>query len=197
MTKKTETPEKNENQKSALLKTLVSTLLMVALGVLLLLRPDFATATVASVLGWILLGGGAILITVTILNWNTMGLKELIVGIIAAAAGIFIVIRPDFLASLFGVIIGIYLGFQGISTLIDALKLQKSGKMYLPTLIVGLVQVGLALALCFVPMGITWLLRIIGALMILSGLSDLVLGSRYFSNLPKKEKKPAEPEQDD
>jgi uncharacterized membrane protein HdeD (DUF308 family) len=178
-------PEKDA-QKSALVKNLVGSTLLVALGMLLLLRPDFATTTVASVLGWILIGGGAILIAVTILNWDTMGIPELIVGIVAAAVGIFVVIRPELLASAFGIIIAIYLGFEGVRTVIAALKLQKSGKAYLPRLILGLVQIALALGLGFTRMHIYWLLRAIGVLMALSGLTNLVLSSRYFTNLPQK-----------
>ena len=177
-------------RKSALLKSLAGSLLLIALGVLLLLRPDFATATVASVLGWILIGGGAILIAVAILNWDVTGVPELVFGIVAAAAGIFIVIRPNFLASAFGIIIGLYLGFQAISTLITALKLKESGYVFVPTLVLGLVLLALALVLILVPMSLSRLLvRIVGLLMALSGLSHLVLRSRFFMSLPRQDPK--------
>lgn len=190
MKKNPDSAPKKDPRKTALLKSLVGSALLVALGVLLLLRPDFATATVAAVLGWILIGGGALLIAVAILNWEVIGLPELIVGIVAAAAGIFIVIRPDFLASAFGVLIGIYLGFQSISTLITALKLKKSGNFYIPTLVMGLVLLTLALVLIFVPMSLSRLLvRIVGVVLILSGLSNLVLRSKLFMSLPQSDPK--------
>ena len=173
-----------------MLKSLAGSVLLVALGVLLLLRPDFATATVAAVLGWILIGGGAILIAVAILNWDVTGVPELVFGIVAAAAGIFIVIRPNFLASAFGIIIGLYLGFQAISTLITALKLKESGYVFVPTLVLGLVLLALALVLILVPMSLSRLLvRIVGLLMALSGLSHLVLRSRFFMSLPRQDPK--------
>lgn len=174
-------------RKSALLKSLAGSLLLIALGVLLLLRPDFATATVASVLGWILIGGGAILIAVTLLNWNVMGVTELMVGVAAAAAGIFIVIRPDFLASAFGIIIGIYLAIHGLAAIANSLTMKKLGKNFLPLLIMGLLMLVLALVLFFVPMSLSRLLvRIVGGLIILVGLANLVLRSKFFLSLPQK-----------
>lgn len=190
MKKNQNPPAKKEPGKNTLLKGLISSAILVALGVLLLLRPDFATTTVASVLGWILIGGGAILMAVTILNWELMGLPELIVGIIAAAVGIFIVIRPSFLASAFGAIIGIYLGFQSISNLITAVNLKKAGKVFVPTLILGFVLLALALVLIFVPMSLSrFLVRTVGALMVLGGVTNLVLRSKVFMNLSKKDTK--------
>ena len=184
MKKKQNSPAGNDARKNALIKSLAGSALLVALGVLLLLRPDFATATVAAVLGWILIGGGAILIAVAILNWEVMGLPELLVGIIAAAAGIFIVIRPDFLASVFGVIIGIYLGFQSISTLLCALRLKRSGHVFVPTLVLGLVLLTLALVLILVPMSLSrFLVRTVGLVMVIGGIANLVLRSKFFMSL--------------
>lgn len=186
-----------DTRKAALLKSLAGSALLVALGLLLLLRPDFATNTVAAVLGWILIGGGAILIAVALLNRDVMGLPELIAGIVAAAVGIFIVIRPDFLANLFGTLIGIYLGFQSAVTLISAVSLKQSGKYYLPTLILGLVLMVLALVLIFVPMSLSRLLvRTVGVLMILGGLTNLVLRSKVFMDLPKDDPTIVDPRDD-
>lgn len=195
--KQNSTPQKDP-RKNALLKSLSGSVLLVALGILLLLRPDFATTTVAAVLGWILIGGGAILIAVAILNWEVTGTVELVAGIVAAAAGIFIVIRPDFLASAFGVLIGLYLLFQSISTLIAALNLKKSGHAFVPTLVLGLVLLVLALVLIFVPMSLSRLLvRIVGVLMVLSGLSNLVLRSKFFMSLPRANSKIVDARSDD
>lgn len=184
MKKKQNSASGNNPRKNALIKSLAGSALLVALGILLLLRPDFATDTVAAVLGWILIGGGAILIAVAILNWEVMGLPELLVGIIAAAAGIYIVIRPDFLASAFGVIIGIYLGFQSISTLLCALRLKRSGHVFVPTLVLGLVLLTLALVLILVPMSLSrFLVRTVGLVMVIGGIANLVLRSKFFMSL--------------
>ena len=186
MNKKSKDPRKN-----VLLKSLIGSALLVALGVLLLLKPDFATNTLASVLGWILIGVGGILIAVTLLNWEVMGLPELIAGIVAASLGIFIVIRPDFLASAFGVLIGIFLGFLSMTNLVSAVKQKNAGKMFVPTLVLGLVLMVLALVLIFIPMSLSrFLVRTVGLFMILGGVTNLVLRSKVFLNMDRPEKDP-------
>lgn len=196
--KKKDSAPKNDTPQKALLKGLTGSAILVALGALLMLRPDFATSTVASVLGWVLIGGGAILIAVDILNWDVLGLAELLVGIAAAAVGIFIVIRPDFLADLFGTFIGIYLAFQSFLNLTAAVNLKKTGKVYMPTLILGLVLLTLALLLIFVPLDFSYfLVRAVGLMMIAGGLSNLVLRSKFFTNLPKSDSKSVAPRNDD
>lgn len=198
MKKKDKPTPKKDARKNALLKSLMGSLLLVALGILLLLRPDFATTTLASVLGWILIGGGAILIAVTVLNWRVMGPAELAIGIVAAAAGIFIVIKPDFLASAFGVIIGVYLGFNGIVALLNSLSLHKAGRNFLPNLILGAVMVVLSLVLIFVPMSLSYLLvRIVGGFMAVSGLVNLVLRSKFYMDLPQPKQKIVDAREDD
>lgn len=185
---------KNDTPKKALLKSLIGTALLIALGALLLLRPDFATDKVALVLGWVLIVGGAILIAVDVLNWDVMGLSELLVGIVAAAVGLFIVIRPAFLASLFVTFIGIYLGFQSFLNLTTAVNLKKTGKIYVPTLVLGLMMLALALLLIF-PLDLPEvLLQTAGVLMIVGGFANLVLRSKFFTELPKSKSKPKNPE---
>lgn len=197
-TPKSQNAPKADPRKNALIKSLVGAALLAALGVLLVLCPDFATNTLASVLGWILIGGGAILIAVTVLNWDVIGWPELIVGIVAAAAGIFIVIRPDFLAAAFGVLIGIYVAFQALSNLVSALRRQKAGKMFLPSLILGLVLLALALVLIFVPMSFSRLLvQTVGVVMIISGVTHLVLRSKFLADRPRKEPKVVDAREDD
>ena len=181
--KKKETETKNDAPKKALLKSLIGAALLVALGALLMLRPDFATNDVALVLGWIFIVGGAILIAVDVLNWDVLGLSEMLVGIVAVAVGLFVVIRPDFLASHFGTLIGIYLGFQSFLNLTTAVNLKKNGKIFMPTLVLGFVLLALALILVFGSLDYSdFLVRFMGVLMIIAGLSNLVLQSKFFTD---------------
>lgn len=198
MRKKNEITTEKGSRKNDLLKTLVDSALLVALGVLLLLRPDFATTTMASIIGWVLLGGGAILIAITILNWDVMGVLELVAGIAAASVGLFIVIAPHFLADAFGVLIGIYLGFQAISTLVIGLRQRRAGRAFWPTLILGLVLLGLTLLLILVPLNASrFLVQVIGLLMGLSGLAYLVLRSTFYLSRPQKNLSIVEARDDD
>lgn len=172
-------------RKTGILKTFVASLLMIGLGFVMLLHPDFANPTVASILGWSMTGVGALLIAVSLLNWNIMGIPELLIGIAMAAVGIFIIIKPEFVAESFGRIIAIYVGFHGLLSLMDSGKLKKLDRNYLPHTIMGGVMIAVALLLIFVPVSTFWMIRTLGVLVIISGLGNLVLRSKFYLSLPK------------
>jgi uncharacterized membrane protein HdeD (DUF308 family) len=172
-------------RKTGILKTFVASLLMIGLGFVMLLHPDFANPTVASILGWSMTGVGALLIAVSLLNWNIMGIPELLIGIAMAAVGIFIIIKPEFVAESFGRIIAIYVGFHGLLSLMDSGKLKKLDRNYLPHTIMGVVMIVVALLLIFVPVSTFWMIRTLGVLVAISGLGNLVLRSKFYLSLPK------------
>lgn len=172
-------------RKSGILKTFVASLLMIGLGFLMMLHPDFANPTVASILGWSMMGVGALLIAVSLLNWNIMGIPELLIGIAMMVVGIFIIIKPEFVAESFGRIIAVFVGFHGLLCLMDGGKLKKLDRNYMPHTIAGLVMIVVAGVLVFVPVDVQWMIRILGALVIVSGLGNLVLRSKFYLSLPK------------
>lgn len=172
-------------RKSGILKTFAASLLMIGLGLLMMLHPDFANPTVASILGWSLAGIGVLLAAVILLNWSIMGILELLIAIAMVAVGIFTVVKPAFAAASFGRVIALYVGFQGMLCLMDSGKLKKLDRNYLPHMIAGIVMLAVALILIFTPVDIYWLVRTMGVLVILSGLSNLVLRSKFYLTLPK------------
>lgn len=179
-------PEKvKDPRKTGILKTFLASLLMIALGVLMMLYPDFANPTVASVLGWSMVGVGALLVAVSLLNWNIMGIPELLIGLAMIAVGIFVIITPDFVADSFGRIIAVYVGFHGLLSLMDSGKLKKLDRNFMPHTVLGIVMIAVALVLVFVPVRIHWLIRVLGALVALNGLGNLVLRSKFYLSLPK------------
>jgi uncharacterized membrane protein HdeD (DUF308 family) len=119
-----------------------------------------------------------------------MGIPELLIGIALVAVGIFIIVKPAFVAESFGRIIAIYVGFHGLLCLMDSGKLKKLDRNFMPHTIMGAVMIVVALVLIFVPVSIFWLIRVLGAMVILSGLGNLVLRSKFYLSLPKFEKKP-------
>ena len=175
---------KQKDRRSDLLRSIGGSLLMAALGVLLLLRPDFGTATVASVLGWVLIAGGGICIAVSLLNRDVLGLPELLVGVAVAAVGIFIVIKPLFLASSFGILMGIYTAVHGVISLFEGLRLRKLGYSGLTSLILGGVMLVLGISMILVPMSFSrLLLRIFGGMMVVCGAGNLLTRTVAARNL--------------
>lgn len=176
-------------RKAGILKTFAASLLMIGIGFLMMLHPDFANKTVATILGWSMTGIGALLIAVSLMNWNIMGVPELLIGIGLVVAGIFSILLPNFVAESFGRIIAVYVAFHGLLCLMDGGKLKNLDRNYLPHTIMGGIMTFVALFLIFVPVSIFWLIRVLGALVILSGLGNLVLRSKFYLSLPKPEKK--------
>lgn len=172
-------------RKTGLLKTFFASLLIIGLGFVMMLAPDFANKTVALILGWSMIGVGALLIAVSLLNWSIMGIPELLIGIGLAAVGIFVVVKPDYVSESFGRIIAIYVGFHGLLSLMDSGKLKKMDRNYMPHTVLGCVMIVVALVLIFIHMDMYLLVRILGGFVTLSGLGNLVLRSKFYLSLPK------------
>jgi len=164
--------EKQEKgtRRSNLKRDIVGYLLLVALGCLLIFRPDFGSAAVATVLGWIAIAIGAIIVFVCLLSWPVMGVPQLLTGIAAIAFGVFILLKPLMLASIFGVCVGIYLVFQGFGAILESLALRKLGYRFSASLIIGLVMLALGVVLILAPMTSSRLvMMLLGISMVLCG----------------------------
>ena len=163
--------QEKDNRRSGLNRDIIGYLLLVALGCLLIFRPDFGSAAVAMVLGWVAIAIGSIMIFVCLLSWPVLGIPQLMTGIAAAGFGVFILLKPLMLASIFGIAVGIYLAFQGFISILESGKLRKFGHSSLASLIIGLIMLALGLLLIFAPLTSSRLV------MMLIGISMVVCGS--------------------
>lgn len=176
--------ERQKEQRSDIAKAVWGALLLIGLGLLLLLRPDFGTNTVALILGWVLIAVGAIGVLVCLLSWPLNGVTQLVLSIAVTGFGIFILLKPHMLISIFGICLGIYLILQGISALLESLKLKKLGYGFRLNLIAALVTLVLGIVLLFFPMDIAhWAIRMIGGIMVLCGVSNLLLRTGAVKDL--------------
>lgn len=142
-----------DNRRSNFMKAIWGSLLLMALGFLLIFCPDLGSAAVAVVVGWVLIAVGAIGSLICILSWPILGLGTLLISIAALALGVYILLNPLALASLFGIAVGFYLlAYQGIGSLFESLRLRKMGLGFLPNLIVSLLLIALGAALIFAPL---------------------------------------------
>lgn len=168
--------QRQDDRRSELGRALLGALLLMGVGVLLVLRPDLGTGTVAMVLGWILIGMGVLTLVVSILSWPTVSLVETLLAVAMAGFGIFILARPEFLGRVLGIGLGIYLTGHGLTSLTLCRKLKKLGFRYLPQLISGLLYLALGITLLLLPLrGALWLIRLVGITLILWGGAGLVL----------------------
>ena len=184
--KRQEAKERQENkeQRSGIGKAVWSALLLIGMGLLLLLRPDFGTATVATIIGWVLIAAGAIGVLVSVLSWPVMGIPEILLGLAAAGFGIYILLNPGMLVSIIGIGLGIYLVLQSLTTLIESFKLKKFGYNFIPNLISALVMLVLGILLLAFNQNIAaWLMRLVGGFMVACGAANLLLRTSAVKNL--------------
>ena len=150
----------------------------VVLGILLVIFPDKVANIAGYIAGALGIGFG---VTKIIGYFSKSPEKKvtvfgLTIGIIFALAGIYIITRPhivsNFIVSVFGVIIMV----DGISKMKNALNLKKSGmKNYLAIFITATVELVLGIVFIINPgLGLHTMLRIIGVVLIIAGVSNLV-----------------------
>lgn len=147
-----------------------------ALGIFLIIFPD----KVANIAGYIVGALGIGFGVTKVINYFSKNEKKttvigLTIGIIFAVAGIYIITKPsvvsNFIVSVFGVIILV----DGILKMRNALNLKKSGmKNFLSIFITSLIEILLGVVFVINPgLSLNTMLRIVGAVMILAGISNL------------------------
>ena len=106
-----------------LARLMLTPLVMILLGVVLMARPDSASALVGKIVGWllILLGGGMLLDT---LLFKTDLPGKVLFSAAALAAGVWLVRNPLRLAAAIGRIAGLLILVRGVQDLINASRWQ-------------------------------------------------------------------------
>lgn len=190
--KEKERAAKQKNtRRSDFLKAVSGSLLLVALGVLLIFCPDLGAAAVAVTVGWVLIAVGGVGILVCLLSWPVLGLGTLLLSIAAVGLGIYLLLKPLALASLFGMAAGLYLLLNGLSSLLESLKLKKMGLGFLPSLIVALLLTALGLTLIFAPLTSSRLLMtLLGVGMVVCGGVNTLLRAWVAGKLSQPKKDP-------
>lgn len=149
----------------------------VALGVLLLIFPNIVSLISGYIVGALAVGFGATKI-IGYFSKNKerqVGVFSLVVGIIFAVLGIYVISNPDivtnFLVSIFGTVILIY----GITKLKNAIDMKKSGMTRWAGVLANAV-IALLIGLLFVinpKISHTIMMRILGGGLVVIGIADL------------------------
>lgn len=149
----------------------------VALGVLLLIFPNIVSLVSGYIVGALAVGFGATKI-IGYFSKNKerqVGVFSLVVGIIFAVLGIYVISNPDivtnFLVSIFGTVILIY----GITKLKNAIDMKKSGMTRWAGVLANAV-IALLIGLLFVvnpKISHTIMMRVLGGGLVVIGIADL------------------------
>lgn len=159
-----------------------SSLLCVALGLVLLLWPGLSIKIVCTAVGAVLIMSGVIRIMeyFFVRDGSMYSQINLIFGIVLSAVGIWIVLSPEKVLSLIPIILGIVITLHGLHNIKQAIGLCRDqyDKWWI-ALLLGIVTVGVGVLLICRPFAaIDTMVMLIGVFLIYDGLSNIWIVSR-------------------
>ena len=162
----------------------ISAVLCIVLGVVLVVWPDMSMQIACVAIGVVLLLGGVVrLVQYFVVRDGSMYAQmNLIMGIVLAVVGIWIVLKPEKVLAIIPIIIGIVIVLHGLNNLQQAITLckDKYDKWWV-ALILGLLTVGFGVLLICRPFAaLDTVVMLIGIFLIYDGISDLWIVSRIY-----------------
>ena len=126
---------KKKNMQS-MVRLMLTPVLMVILGIVLVVRPDSASALVGKVLGWVLLvvGIGLLVESIAVKELTT---SRILFVVVAAALGLWLVRNPLRLAAAMGRIAGLLILVRAVQDIVNATRWKCGMKYALLSAIIG------------------------------------------------------------
>ena len=156
--------------------SIIFSIIFILIGAFLLARPEDAIHLVSYALGIILVMWGLISVIQFFTDKESQNYLELsfIVGVFVLIFGIIVLIRPNTIASIIPLLLGIWMLINGVTKLSYALTLNKD-KNASGSIIVSILIVILGILLIFNPFaGAKTLVQILGVSIIIYSLLDLI-----------------------
>lgn len=170
----------------------LSALICVILGIVLLVWPGQSTQVVCMILGIVLGGFGIIQIILYLATREKTMVSHsmMMLGIVLAVIGVWIVLKPDTIIKAIPMIVGILIVIHGLHNAVQAIDLKKMQyDNWWVALLLSLLTVALGAVLICNPFTIVdTVVQIIGAFLIYDGLSDMWILSRLFKTKKNREK---------
>ena len=155
----------------------LTAILTLILGILLITSPGTAMRTVFLLVGWTLvISGAASLLTALLSRGQPVGQGDLVLGLVQVATGLVVLMRPGFLMSLAGIVVGFVLLIHGIHDIQHARESKALGYEWKLSMGVGIAAVVMGLIVMVNPFStLETLLRIAGIFLLVDGLADLLM----------------------
>ncbi len=161
----------------------------IVMGIALIIRPDFFTRVVGLVVGGVITAMGAVALLRYFIRTKTdpNNASGLISGVILVLAGVFVMVRPDFIPKVIAFVFGAYMLISGITNIQGAFALKKNNSTRWIKAMVSAVLTTLAgLMLVINPIllaDVTF--RLMGVCLLISGMSNI--GGTLLTGRNKKE----------
>lgn len=155
----------------------LTAILTLILGILLITSPGTAMRTVFLLVGWTLvISGAASLLTALLSKGQPVGQGDLVLGLVQVATGLVVLMRPGFLMSLAGIVVGFVLLIHGIHDIQHARESKALGYEWKLSMGVGIAAVVMGVIVMINPFStLETLLRIAGIFLLVDGVADLLM----------------------
>lgn len=157
--------------------SLITSMLFIAIGLFLFFQPKATISIIAWTIGGIIIISGGLAIARYIRNKNTTSFNfDLAFGIITIIAGIMVILNPEALASLFPLILGVWIIISSATKLQYAFTLKAiNNPSWLSTLIVALIMMAWGILLILNPFkGAIAITQIIGLFIVVYAILDVI-----------------------
>lgn len=163
---------------------------MLVIGILFIIFPQGLLKIVCYVSGAIVVIGGLTRFILGFKAETEVHAYDIITDIFIVAAGVLLIISPDFIAELVTVLLGLLLLVDSVLKLIDSRQAYKSGGEWIPGVVIGAVCAVLGIVIIFNPFATTRLLMVfVGISMVLDAVCSLAVYI-YFAVRDGKEQPP-------
>lgn len=159
-------------------------LLTILCGVILVLKPDTASALLAAVAGWALIAVGVAALIAGFAG--DFGTGSVVTGAVLLLAGAWLHRNPLMIASVLGFVVGFLVLRQGIRAMKNAQRSKRNGGLWIPGAVLAVVEALIGLRLMLSPLSISRLvLSIGGVVLIVIGVCNLVAHYRSDRYIPE------------
>lgn len=165
--------------------SLITSIIVLILGILLLAKPDMIINIVSVIMGIVVLVPGIISL---VDYFKTKYNPNLVIGVVACIIGVIFIFNSKFVSSILPFLLGIYFIIDGISKLQYALELRKNKVVnYMPSVLVAILILVCGVLMMVNPFGgALAITQVIGIFMIIYSALDI-----YSAVIIKKEIKKA------
>ena len=159
-------------------------LLMILGGVILVLKPDTASALLSAVAGWGLIAAGVAALIAGFAG--DLGVGSVVTGAVLLLSGSWLHRNPLMIASVLGFVVGFLVLRQGLRAMKDAQRSKRSGGLWIPGGVLAVIEALIGVRLMLSPLSISRLvLTVAGLALIVCGACNLVARYKSTRYIPK------------
>lgn len=159
-------------------------ILTILCGVILVLKPDTASALLAAVAGWALIAVGVAALIAGFAG--DFGAGSVVTGAVLLLAGAWLHRNPLMIASVLGFVVGFLVLRQGIRAMKNAQYSKRNGGLWIPGAVLAVVEALIGVRLMLSPLSISRLvLSIVGVVLIAIGACTLAAHYKSMRYIPE------------